>query len=498
MKKIVMMTLLLMVLAGGARAQYSDLYYHRVGDTIEWKSEIGYYSWWEWQAYYENHLIMNISRTPFDNASHACSFYFYRDSLIILQRFYTPMPLKIIGIAGVAFRGYLEWDDYGVGWYRGVEDSIQEYFLIYDAVGDSFPLVAEVPWSALDTMRTLHIRNRPFDSPDTDCCSFYDFEYYLPLKEYYLDSAIYVDDSFYVGGSMYGNIAFRYDNNKTLYTGGWTHFYNSSCHHDIPPCDPDLQSSFFCMPVGVSYKVKGYSGPDDFRYPCPRTGFDLNFDEFYASPWRWIHEPQPMTMMIYPLIEVDTTVPPVSACVPVANVQATVEGTTATVTWDGFPNYTSLRLRYGFAAHPQSVWTEVTLPEGTTMYTLSGLLPTMPYGVTLQAECEKKETEWSAPVTFYTGQDTSSGGQGTEGVEETMLSRLTFLAPNPARDEVTVTSSFSLSRIEIHDLQGVMVFSEPVSGHDVTLPLDFLRSGTYIVSIHTHNGTTHKRLAVAR
>jgi len=33
---------------------------------------------------------------------------------------------------------------------------------------------------------------------------------------------------------------------------------------------------------------------------------------------------------------------------------------------------------------------------------------------------------------------------------------------------------------------------------DTTVPLDFLCSGTYIVSIHTHNGTTHKRLAVAR
>ena len=32
-----------------ARAQYSDYYYHRVGDTIEWKSEIGYYSWWEFE-----------------------------------------------------------------------------------------------------------------------------------------------------------------------------------------------------------------------------------------------------------------------------------------------------------------------------------------------------------------------------------------------------------------------------------------------------------------
>ena len=55
-----------------------------------------------------------------------------------------------------------------------------------------------------------------------------------------------------------------------------------------------------------------------------------------------------------------------------------------------------------------------------------------------------------------------------------------------------------LKAIEIFDLQGVMVFSEPVYGHDVTLPTDYLRAGTYIVGIHTHNGTTHKRLVVAR
>ncbi len=55
-----------------------------------------------------------------------------------------------------------------------------------------------------------------------------------------------------------------------------------------------------------------------------------------------------------------------------------------------------------------------------------------------------------------------------------------------------------LKSIEIFDLQGVMVFSEPVYGHDVTLPTDYLRAGTYIVGIHTHNGTTHKRLVVAR
>ena len=33
-------------------------------------------------------------------------------------------------------------------------------------------------------------------------------------------------------------------------------------------------------------------------------------------------------------------------------------------------------------------------------------------------------------------------------------------------------------------------------GHRVTVPIDFLRPGTYIVAIRTHEGTTHKKLIV--
>ena len=497
MKKQVMMAMLTVaMLSTTVKAQYSDLYYHRVGDTIEWRSEIGYYAWWEFKTFYENNLIVNFDGvcSPIHHIVGRHGYFGALDSSVFLQYFYTPTPLKIVGLAGSCYKGYSGHEVFVDSLMTN--NGSQEYFFLYDAVGDSFLLLAQTPWNPFDPHRTLHLKisydGMDFGSvPSDSCCSPLIYERYAPIYEYYFDSAIYVNDSFYVGGSIYNYsyYANRFNAPVTL--------YKFVCTHHPIPCDPDVQLSSGC--VGTSCQSVG--GKMKFKYsteynPTPSP----NDTAFASAPWQWvsvstdcIHIP-----VVYPLIEVDTTVPPATACVPVANVQATVEGTTATVTWDGFPNYTSLRLRYGFAAHPQSVWTEVTLPEGTTMYTLSGLLPTMPYGVTLQAECEKKETEWSAPVTFYTGQDTSSGGQGTEGVEETMLSRLTFLAPNPARDEVTVTSSFSLSRIEIHDLQGVMVFSEPVSGHDVTLPLDFLRSGTYIVSIHTHNGTTHKRLAVAR
>ena len=202
--------------------------------------------------------------------------------------------------------------------------------------------------------------------------------------------------------------------------------------------------------------------------------------------------------MIYPIIEVDTTVPPASACDSIANVQVTVAGTSATVTWDDFPNYSRVLLRYGRINEPQSQWREEDV-TGSTLYTLTGLQPVSYYKVTLMAECDtcKKETPWSAPVTFYVGTDTSGGG--TEGVEgATLLSRLTFLAPNPAQEEVTVTSSFSLRAIDLWTVDGVMVYHGERSGHDATVDVSWLRAGTYIVAIHTHNGTTHKRLVIAR
>ena len=487
MKKTMVLVLLLTTVTVGTRAQFSDYYYHRVGDTIEWKSEIGYYSWWEWQTFYENQLSILPTDYVFESGS-AMAIYIYRDSCIFLQRYYTPMPLKIIGIAGEAFRGHI---DYELGRRVHGQDSIQDYFFIYDAIGDSFPLVAQVPWYSADTMRTLHLYAHPFINFDT-CCGSGSREYYFPLKEYYLDSAIYVMDSFYVGFSIFGN--YYGTANKTSYSAGWV---EAVCK-DTRPCNYELQDSNRCMPIGVSYKLKGYSGPDDMRHACDQPTSPIQPEPFHSSPWRWMHAPQSMVFMIYPIIEVDTTVPPAWACDSVQNVQVTVSGTSATVTWDGFPNYSRTVLRYGLRNEPQAQWREVDV-TGSTLHTLTNLSPSSIYGVTLKAECEvsKKETPWSAPLLFYVPADTSGGG--TEGVEgTTTLSRLTFMQPNPAREEVTVTSSFNLTAIDLWTADGVMVYHGERSGHDTTVDVSWLPAGTYIVAIHTHNGTTHKRLLIAR
>ena len=184
-------------------------------------------------------------------------------------------------------------------------------------------------------------------------------------------------------------------------------------------------------------------------------------------------------------------------CLPVSNVHATVTWPTARVTWDDFHNYTAVRLRYGPSNLPQGQWTEVVVTDSSEC-TLTDLEPGRAYCVALQAVCGSigDETQWSEPVTFYVPADTTGGG-GTEGIEgATLLSQLTFLVPNPARDEVTVTSSFGLKAIEIWTADGVMVYHSGCAGHDATVDVSWLRAGTYIVAIHTHNGTTHKKLVV--
>ena len=374
------------------------------------------------------------------------------------------------------------------------DNGSQEYFFLYDAVGDSFPLLAQMPWTPSDPHRTLHLKMRYHgmsfgDVANDSCCAPNSYERYAPIYEYYFDSAIYVNDSFYVGGSIY---------NYTYYANKFNApvtLYKFVCTHFPIPCDPEVQLSSGC--TSTSCQLAG--GKMKFKYsteynPTPSP----NDTAFASAPWQWVNVSSDCLHIpvVYPIIEVDTTVPPADACVQVANVQVTVDGTVATVTWDDFPNYTEVRLRYGLPSQPQSSWMEVIV-TGSTLYTLTGLQPSTSYGVMMKAKCDKEDTEWSTPVVFNTGQDTA-GGHGGESVEETMLSRLTFLSPNPARDEVTVTSSFNLSRIEMHDLRGMMVYSEPVTGHNVTLPLDFLRAGTYIVSIHTHVGTTHERLQTVR
>ena len=63
MKKYLKRSIMLLAvtaMAWEAQAQYSDLYYHRVGDTIMYDSPIYYHNWWGFENSYQSQDRMFI------------------------------------------------------------------------------------------------------------------------------------------------------------------------------------------------------------------------------------------------------------------------------------------------------------------------------------------------------------------------------------------------------------------------------------------------------
>lgn len=466
------------VLPMESRAQYSDYYYHRVGDTVEWDTRIGYYSWWEWEYFFQHNLKLFVGTY---STTWADVWETARDSCIQLQYFYTPVPLKIIGIAGYCVRGERTEPSHFLD-----TNEFKEYLFIYEAgPGDTFTQVSATQWSPFDPKRYIHVKLHCPDmgGGNDSCCIYAPQNYYIPISEYYFDSAVWVTDSFYVGGSYFGD---HHHTSPILRTQ-----YGAVMNLGTKRCDTEVQ--------GWPHVTWDYQNEaQTCTFPSimkKRRTCDMNNNIPYSQcGWTWFPY-NSSSVIIYPIIEVDTTVPPGWACDTIKNVQVTVSGSSATVTWDGFPNYSRILLRYGRRNEPPSQWRQEDV-TGSTLHTLTGLPPSSMWGVSLMAECDtsKKETPWSAPTYFFVPADTTGGG--TQGIDEgtTQLSRLTFLQPNPATDQVRVTSSFGLSEIELWTVDGVMVYHAPHSGHEASIDVSWLRAGTYIMAIHTHNGTTHKRL----
>ena len=447
MKRITLTIALVMAILM-AQAQYSDLYYHRSGDTIidDWPTY--YHSWWDWEnVRQEGHRVFYGTNVHLNSGD-----------LFWMEKYYTPIPLRVVGIAS-SF-------NYIIGNDTVIPDP--EYFYLYEADTAGVHEVASAEWNGMEPQRTLVIHGNGFGGTAWDsCCAFNPWTAVAPIYERYFDTAVWVTDSFYVGHTAHMNERNGFyiaDNNISFSPIYWV---NCSCE-ECP------------------------------MHPC--TDYSLAFSTIKVQEHMNEIIQRNLVLFItltFPIIQVDTTVPPTDICMPVSNVEAMPENTTAIVSWDDYPYYSRVLLRYG-KGHI-STWHTLDV-TGNSVHILTGLDPTSRYGVQLMAECDtcKKATPWTDPVYFYTGNDTSVHDSTSIEAPTSLLASQSFLQPNPANDEVTVSSGFNMKRIEMHDAAGVLVYSEPCTGHRVTVPLQLLRTGTYVVTIQTQYGTTHKRLVVAR
>ena len=460
MKRILFIAMFALA-ASAASAQYADLYYHRVGDTIEQNPNNGYFLWWDWDRTLQTDEVVNIQ--------------WFEPSKISLMRFETDVPLKVVGIAGIVSA----WTDLTGGQHTD-STAFQEYFMLYEADSTGVNFKGQLPWRLRDPHRYVHITANGLNYVYYDsCCKHMPNDTVLPIYEYYFDSAITVYDSFYVGGtcySRYNAITFSNQDYQTTYL--FTNYHWNS-------------SSFDCKGIGIDW---GYIWCESQPVNYYLVDWVYNIDgEVIDTMYAWTPAINDRHLLVYPIVEMDTTVPPPDMCVALGNVQASISADGClTVSWDQWPNYTVVQMRHGPITVPQNQWdtAEVT---GTT-YTVCGLDSAMgTYGYSLRALCAgaRDTMEWTTlqwlPLT---------GVSSIEHPEPSPLAASVALAPNPASGEVLVTSQHYMTRIEMYNSRGILVYSEPTSGHEHRLSLEGLPAGSYIVSVQTTAGSTAKRLAV--
>lgn len=472
MKTRIIILAAMLAAAVGAQAQYSSEYYHRTGDTVYNKSEIGFYNWWEFEQLVQNRDIFGYQ-----------SFIAY--GTVTMMQYFTPVPIRIVGIAGCP-------QNSASGPFVDTTTR-QEYFYLYDHENGNIIYKDRLAWNFRDPHRTLVLPyNRPHGEHFDSCCgAFYD-EIAIPLYEYYFDTVITVADSFFVGWSGASN--------HPIFAPGYMPlFYHSmGTIDDAEACD-ELDLGLGNRPLNDSGDVTTISTcgaiPVFTYWFCDDTAINTNPQGEYT--WRFA-ECDRRFVLVYPLVEVDTTVPPSYMCEQVQNFQATVMDTGSGCvffTWDDFYHYTYCEVEY--YAEEQGLNSAVTTTvTGTNMLHLCGLDTMLTYRARIRAYCDtsKTETEWSDWTNFSFPH--SDPPQGV--AEPSLLDRFTHVMPNPAADKVTVTSELGLRRIEVYNARGILVYSEPSGYSTMTIDLRGWPAGQYMMTIETRQGKTAKKLVVAR
>lgn len=512
---------------GNTAAQFAEYYYHRTGDTIEQNSPIYRQAWWEWQDFRAMGLDAVIIHEGYSTWGTERLLYNY-----------TPDTLKIVGIAGVAYN----FNDPGL-----------HKLLLYDCTDSGgFEKKVEMTRDSGDLHRHIHIsgngwwaeRRHTYGLPYSEikpCCLNLPWDTTVGLFEYYLDTPVYVVDSFYIGTS---------------------------------PASYVVKSAGHAM---AHFECQG-----DSWVPCD---FPAHLYRF-LKPSGWQHHMCPDALLIWPIIQVDTMVPPPDVCVPLTNLQAyDVDTFGLTIAWDTFPQYTAVEICYGTAdslwgcitvrdtnaavlhlpdpaqadyiilaravcdsLKHDSPWSDtlrITLPRdplacppvegfavaavdtfaailhwepqpGAMAYELAlfhigtVLLDTLPassaghhllslpdtavadYAVALRSLCDTATHEaaspWSDTLRFTLP-------RGSGGIAPALAGRI-LLLPNPASGQVQITSPCGLLQVDLHNASGTLVISSPASGTTHTLSLDGLAAGSYIATVRTACGTAAKRLAI--
>ena len=449
------------MVVNNVQAQYSHLYYHRTGDTIQYDSPIYYHGWWGFEESYHSRGQTAKIASGVLSCKEELSYHF------------TPVPLEVIGVAVAT--PVRPWDQ---STQTFVPPTRQEYLLIYEATPDSIFKVVKIPIDPYaDTSRFIHIRGRVHrgnESADTSrCCDGVRMDWLIPLTEYYLDSPVVVYDSFYVGISDYSD--------------------------DFPPfsvCHP-----YSIIHASYDHARNGCERDDDVPSQGVSTNCYLNWPEIFIGysyinvtgvpAGDTVYTNSNFIPLVFPIIQVDTTVPPAEYCPPVENLQVhNLGGGTVEVSWDAHPDHRyGYDVQTGLFGQPLSAWT--TIYSEQNFVQIPGLQVGRGYYVRVRAYCDVEEVDiskWCQELMIIVG-DTAD-----VGVHPSPLSQHTTVAPNPVTHSVTVSSDYVILSLDLYDAAGRHLWNQPVSSRSTTLDVSHYAAGRYLLMVTTPQGTTPKAL----
>jgi hypothetical protein len=145
--------------------------------------------------------------------------------------------------------------------------------------------------------------------------------------------------------------------------------------------------------------------------------------------------------------------------------------------------------------------TIITVPANDDRYTFDSLSPDVYHSVWVRKACRYTTpgydtlvwSDWGLPVTFRT-----NGGSGSEGIAT--ASGCDFaVGPNPAHGSTRVTLSQEAAagtELTLCDLQGRALRRYSLQGASLTLDLEGLPAGVYLLHLVAPDGMAIRRLVV--
>ena len=380
--------------------------------------------------------------------------------------FYTEYPLTVIGIACGAVKIESRIPE-------NPDDTLAEYFQLYEATDTSFVKVAETRW---DTMKTV---DKCFEFIEHDHYGNISDSAYVPIYETYFDSAIVVQDSFYVAFTQNNEIVYMDPECANYYFNKSTRLATYSLWLKYP-----LDSNFIpCMPYG---KIKFAPMEGDYYSTHTYDGIHIDTTIWYNGSVTSAYTP------IFPIFDTSAYYGPSDTCADVTNFAVlSTDSISALLSWDSSGHNIGWELAYG--TRGTTIDSATILETTSTVYNLSQLDSGTWYVAYVRAKCDNGGySNWSDSIEFYIAGDTVS----PISIHTTMLEEYTHLMPNPANDVVTIFSSFSMNRIEVFALNGVLVERMDCEGISSQLTVRDYPKGAYIVKVYTPRGVATKKLVV--